>query len=81
MTPGFELWLWELRDVAVIGTGLLLSVFALVQAGLMPPLVVTVLYAFLSIRVDGASLLDFLRYAVNFLFIKQQYYEWGDTIE
>ena len=70
------LWLWELRDVTVIGIGLLLSVLALAQTGIMIPLVITALYAFLSIRVDDSNILDFLRYAVCFLFLKQQYFEW-----
>ena len=39
-------------------------------------LVVTVLYAFLTIQVDGSSILDFLRRAACFLFLRQQYYEW-----
>mgnify|MGYP001018164545 CR=1 FL=1 len=71
------LWLWELRDVAIIGVGFLFSVLAIAQTGILLPLVVTVL----CIRVEDASILDFLRYAVNFLFLKQQYYEWGETIE
>lgn len=66
------LWLWALRDVAVIGVGLVLSVLALVELGLVPPLIATVLYAFLSI-------LDFLRYAMCFLFLKQQYFEWRES--
>ena len=73
-----KLWLWELRDVTVIGIGLLLSVLALTQGIGMFPLVLTVLYAFLSIRVEGASILDFLRCAVYFLFLHQQYYEWKE---
>lgn len=75
------LWLWTLRDVAVIGVGLLLSVLALAQGGVLAPLVATVLFAFLSIRVEDASILDFLRYAVCFLCLKQQYYEWGEHTE
>nr|WP_326184177.1 hypothetical protein [uncultured Oscillibacter sp.] len=75
------LWLWTLRDVAIIGIGLILSVLALAYGGFLPPLVATVLFAFLSIRVEDASILDFLRYAVCFLFLKQQYYEWRMTIE
>ena len=71
-----KLWLWELRDVAVIGIGLLLSVLALTQSGGMFLLVLTVLYAFLAIRMEGASILDFLKCAVCFLFLHQQYYEW-----
>ena len=73
-----KLWLWELRDVAIIGIGLLLSVLALTQRGGMLPLVLTVLFAFLSIRIEGASILDFLRCAIFFLFLHQQYYEWRE---
>ena len=39
-------------------------------------LVLTAVYAFLSIRFDGTSILDFIRYAVAFLITKQQFYEW-----
>ena len=73
------LWLWELRDVAIIGVGFLF--LAIAQTGILLPLVVTVLYAFLSIRLEGSSILDFLRYAVCFLLLKQQYYEWGEAVE
>lgn len=72
------LWLWELRDLAILGVGLLLSVLALVQGLGMIPLVITVLYGILSIRMEGTCVLDFLRYAAAFLF-GQQYYEWRDT--
>ena len=70
------MWLWALRDVVVICVCLVLSVLALVVLGLVPPLIATVLYAFLSIRLEDSSILDFLRYAMCFLFLKQQYYEW-----
>ena len=75
------LWLWGLRGVGILGVGFLLSILAIAQTGILLPLVVTVLYAFLSIRLEGSSILDFLRYAVYFLILKQQYYEWGETIE
>lgn len=42
----------------------------------MIPLVITVLFSFLTIRVDGSSILDFLRRAACFLILQQQYYEW-----
>lgn len=74
-----KLWLWELKDLVIIGTGLLLSVLALTQGLGMAPLVASVLFGLLSIRVDGTSVLDFIRYAANFLFLRQQYYEWRDS--
>ena len=71
------LWLWLLRDVAILGVCLILSFFALAQGIGMAPLVITALYAFLSIQVDGSSILDFPERAVCFLFLRQQSYEWG----
>ena len=70
------LWLWLIRDIAVIGVAALISVMALVRGVGMATLVGTVLYAFLSIQVDGSSILDFLRRAACFLFLRQQKYEW-----
>lgn len=71
-----KLWLWELRDIGIVGVSLLLSVFALTQGMGTLPLVATVLFAFLSIRVEGPCVLDFMRWAAFFLFLRQQYYEW-----
>ena len=62
------LWLWELRDIAIIGVGALISVFAMAQLGFLPPVVITAAYAFLSIRLEDTSILDFLG---------QQTYAWG----
>ena len=70
------LWLWELRDIGIIGVGLLISVFALEQLGIMIPIVITAAYAFLSIRFEDTSILDFIRYAGAFFIFKQQLYEW-----
>ena len=76
MTAKARLWLWELRDIGIIGVGLLISVLALTQTGIALPLVLTAVYAFLSIRFDGTSILDFLKYAGAFLITKQQFYDW-----
>ena len=65
----------------MVGVGLLLSVLALASTGFLLPLVLTVLYAFLSIRMEDASILDFMRSAVCFLLLQQQYYEWRERIE
>ena len=70
------LWLWELKDVVIIGVGLLLSVFALAHGLGFTPLLIAAIYAFLSIRMESGSILDFLRYATQFLLLKQQYFEW-----
>ena len=79
LTPKASLWLWTLRDLASIGIGSLISVFALSQLGFFVPVVLTAAYAFLSIRMDDTSILDFLRYAVRYFLIQQQNYSWGMT--
>lgn len=73
------LWLWQLRDIGVIGVGALLSVLALTQLGFVPPIVATAVYAFLTIRFEDTSILDFIRYACAFFIEKQQIYEWRYT--
>ncbi len=75
------MWLWELKDLAVVGIGLIFSVLILASWGFLLPLVLTVLYAFLSIRMEDASILDFLCNAVCFLFLHQQLYEWRERFE
>ena len=70
------LWLWELKDIGIIGVGLLISVFALSQTGMLVPIVITAVYAFLAIRFEDTSILDFIRYACAFFILKPQMYEW-----
>ena len=76
LTAKPTLFLWQLRDVAILAAALVLSIFLLVKASLMFPLILTIVFAILSVRVDGSSILDFLRYAAAFFLTKQQYYEW-----
>lgn len=70
------LWLWQLRDIGIIGIGCLIAVFALAQLGILLPIVATALYAFLTIRFEDTSILDFIKYACAFFIIRQQFYEW-----
>ena len=64
------LFLWRLKDLAVI------SVFAMAQIGFTVPLVITLAYAFLAIRFEDTSILDFLKYAVKYFFVEQQEFRW-----
>lgn len=77
------LWLWELRDIVIIGVGGILSVVSLAELGFSPPAVIVAVYAFLSIRFEDTSILNFLQGACAFFFFKQQFYEWrfGDCGE
>lgn len=69
------MWLWQLRDLTMIGMGVLFSVFAAVQVGLIIPALLTAAYAFLTIRFEDNSILDFISYAGAYFF-RQQFFEW-----
>ena len=73
------LWLWQLKDIGIIGVAARVSVLAVSQLGLWPPIVLTAVYAFLTIRFEDTSILDFIRYACAFFISKQQFYEWRYT--
>lgn len=71
-----NLWLWGLRDFCIIGIAALLSVVILVYVQFFVPAVVTLCYAFLTIRMDDTTVMDYMKYAVKFLISTQQYFEW-----
>lgn len=71
-----NLWLWSLKDFVILILATLISALALTKALFFPPLAVTACYAFLTIRVEDQTVLDFIRYAVRYFISAQQYYEW-----
>ena len=71
-----NLWLWNLKDFVILGVAALLSIAALVQLGFILPAAATLCYGFLTIRMDDATILDFLKYAVRYFISTQQYFEW-----
>jgi hypothetical protein len=70
------MWLWTLSDLVIIGVAALISIILLVKLLFFPPIVITAVFAFLSIQFDGMSVKDFLRYAINFFLCKPQYFTW-----
>ncbi len=74
-----SMWLWELKDLAIIGSIVLLSVFVFSYSGVWFPMVIAGTYAFLTIQVEDTSILDFIRYACAYFLTDQQYFEWRYT--
>ena len=72
-----NLWLWSLRDFAILCIAVLLSALALVQLWMFIPAAVTLCFGFLTIRMDDTTVLDYMRYAVRYLISTQQYFEWA----
>ena len=73
-----KLWLWNLRDVAIIGAALLISILALTQIRSFLPLALTLVYMFLSIRLEDVCVLDYIRCGVKYFLLSQQYFEWKE---
>ena len=71
-----NLWLWSLRDFTILAVAALVSVVILVNTFFFVPIVLVLIYAFITIRLEDVTVLDFLRYAVKFFISTQQHYEW-----
>ena len=69
------MWLWELKDIAIIAICAVISILAITKTVLIFPLAATAGYAFLTIRIDDMSIMMFIKSAWHY-FAGQQYYEW-----
>lgn len=77
MRASATLWLWSLKDFAIIVVGALFSAMVLATTRILISAVLTAAFAFLSIRNDETTILDFIKYAVRYFISTQQYFEWG----
>lgn len=73
-----NLWLWSLRDFAILSISLLLSILILANTGIIVPLALTLCFAFLTIRLEETTILDFIRYATKYFITTQQTYFWKE---
>ncbi len=71
-----NMWLWDLKDFAIIGIGALIGAVFLIHFHWVAPIGVVAVYAFMTIRLDDTTILDYIRYAVRYFITTQQYYEW-----
>ena len=73
-----KLWLWNLRDVVIIGVALLLSILAMTQIKFYIPMALTLVYMFLSVRLEDVCVLDYIRCGVKYFLLSQQYFVWKE---
>ena len=71
-----NLWLWSMRDFTILCIAALFSAVLLVHAKLLIPAAITLCYAFLTIRIDETTVLNFIKYGIHFFISTQQYFEW-----
>lgn len=73
-----KLWFWNLKDVIILAIALTISVVSWAKLGFILPAALTLGYAFLSVRMDEYSVLDFIRRAWRYFVSTQQYFEWKE---
>ncbi len=76
LKSGAKLWLWSIRDFIIICLGLILSVVILTQLWTFLPFAITAAYAFLTIRKEEITVMDYLFCAMKFFVTAQQLYVW-----
>ena len=78
MRTQVKLWFWTLKDIIILGVALTVSVICWVKLNFIVPAALTLLYGFLTIRMDEYSILDFIKRAWRYFISTQQYFEWKD---
>ena len=73
-----KVWFWNLKDVIILAIALTISVVSWAKLGFILPAALTLGYAFLSIRMDEYSVLDFIRRAWRYFVSTQQYFDWKE---
>ncbi len=70
------MWFWSLKDFVIIGIGILISIVFLIHLHKIFPAAIVLTYGFLTIRLDDATILDFIKYAARYFITTQQDYRW-----
>ena len=73
-----KLWFWGLRDIMILAVALTISVVSWAKLNFIIPAALTLIYGFLSMRLDECSVLGYIKRAASFFLTTQQYYEWGE---
>lgn len=73
-----NLWLWSLRDFAILCVALLVSIFLYAQTRFILPVAITLAFGFLSIRLSDTTVLDYIRYAAKYFILTQQKFLWKE---
>lgn len=71
-----KLWFWNVRDFLIICGGIILSAILFAKLWTPVPLAFTACYAFLTLRAEENSIMDFITNAVKFFVTSQQIYFW-----
>ena len=71
-----HLWLWGMRDFVILALLVLLSAVLLAHSGFLAPMAGALCFAFVTIRMEDTTVMDYLSYALGYFVIRQKHYEW-----
>ena len=74
-----KLWFWSLKDVIILAIALTLSVVSWAKLNFIVPAAMTLVYGFISMRLDETSVLDYIRRAARYLLTTQQCFIWEES--
>ena len=72
-----KLWIWSIKDVIIVGIAAVPAILSAVKLGFYIPAALVAIYAFLSIRMDDQSVLDYINRAVRF-FMTDRIFLWKE---
>ena len=71
-----NMWLWGLKDFAILSITALISVLIFSATKFALPLAGVLCFGFLTIRMEDTTILDFLKYSIRYFLLAQQIFEW-----
>ena len=71
-----HLWLWGMRDFVILAIAALLAVGLPAHTSPPLPLAGAPRFAFMTIRMEDTTVMDYLGYAARHFVTSQKYYEW-----
>lgn len=71
-----KLWFWNVRDFIIICAGIIVSIMIFAKLWTPVPMAMTACYAFLTLRAEENSIMDFITNAVKFFVTSQQLFLW-----
>ena len=71
-----KMWLWDLKNFVLIGIGVLISMVILIKFHKLLFMAIVMTYAFLTIKMDYTTILDFIKLAFRYFISTQQDFRW-----
>lgn len=68
-----------MKDVIILAIALTLAAVSWAKLNFTVPAVFSLIYGFLTIRLDESSVLDYIKRAARFFISTQQYFEWKES--